>query len=719
MRGPGTGLLLLGTALVLAGSPPASGQQEAGPTGFAASRVERELVTESRLQAAISADSMARWARSLSARPHVAGTAAQAATRDSVLAWLRAGGLEARADSYRVYLPELLGVTVERLAPDPLRLQTLEEPVPSDSVTLLPLVPAFNAYAANGDVSGPVVYAGYGLPEDYRRLDSLGVSVRGRIVVARYGRSFRGIKAREASRRGAAGLLLYSDPSGDGYRRGDVYPKGPMRPPSGVQRGSILNGAGDPSTPGWASVPGARRLPPDSMPGISTIPVAPMGYGPASELLEGLGGPQAPDPMQGGLPFRYHLGPGPVVARLRVSAEAGRTAYHEIWNTVATIRGRRWPDEWVVVGGHRDAWGPGASDNVSGATSVIAAARAFASLVREGWRPERTVVFATWDAEEWGLIGSTEWVEANARRLGASAVAYLNQDVVAGGTNFGAEASPALKALVREAAGRVADPGGEGSVLDRWRQRAKGPDSTARAPVGNLGGGSDHEAFYQHLGIPAAGFGFGGGGGVYHSAYDSPTWMERFGDPGYRYHAASSRVLAVVTARLADADLLPYDFEGLAEEVDSLVTDLDGRLGEASGASAVEIASMRGAVGGLALAVERLEESAREWAATRRRALQGSVGDAELQKANGRLRAAGRSLLSARGLPGSTWSHQLLFVSDPANGYATLPLPSLRLSLRQGDVQGFRDRCDELAGRLRAAARELDAAAAVVGGPGD
>src|SRR5207237_217726 len=322
---------------------------------------------------------------SLRAAAHMAGTPAQAATRDYVLQHLRSWGVDAWSKEYTVYIPQPEVVAAWVIPGPRAKAAQLSLPEPGKG----PQVPPFNGYTGDGDVTAELVYVNYGLIEDYKTLDSLGISVRGKIAIARYGRSFRGIKAREAQKRGAVGLIVYSDPQEDGYFRVDVYPKGPMRPAGGIQRGSMMNGNGDPTTPGWASTDGARRLSEDSL-DIPGIPIIPMSYGNARRLLEPLEGPSVPQTWEGALPFRYHVGPGPVRARLRVKTERGARGFHKIWNTVGMIRGARWPDEWVVVGGHRDAWGPGARDNVSGSVCVLETARAFATLARDGQKPART-----------------------------------------------------------------------------------------------------------------------------------------------------------------------------------------------------------------------------------------------------------------------------------------------------------------------------------------
>ena len=483
---------------------------------------------------------------------------------------------------YQVWLPYATETRVWRLAPDTLELVLAEGAVSGDSVTAESgQIILANGYSGAGDVSGDVVYVNYGLMEDYAHLDSLGVSVRGKIVIARYGRSFRGIKAREAERHGATALLLYSDPADDGFVRGDVYPEGPMRPASAVQRGSVMNGTGDPTTPGWASVRGARRLPP-RLPARASHPGRPALLGERRRsCFESFAGQAFRRPWQGGLPFRYHVGPGPVQARVLVRLDTAANAIKSIWNTYGVIRGTEYPDQLVILGAHRDAWGPGAADDVSGTVSVLEAARAIAEEARAGRRPKRTIVFATWDAEEWGLIGSTEYVEDDARRLTSGGVAYLNQDVAAQGPDFGGGGSPSLRATLRDVVKMIDDPSGRGTIYDQWRAASAVAD-TAEPSMGDPGGGSDFAGFYNHLGIPHLDWGFGGPGGVYHSAYDTHEWMSRFGDPGFRRHAAAARVGAALALRLANADVLPYDY---AEFARTLRIAPPGYRAERSGAN--------------------------------------------------------------------------------------------------------------------------------------
>ena len=450
--------LILSPLIVLPGG--ADGQI----TGFAAPEVDAQLRAETILVEAIQPPVLQELNHDMSVEPHVSGSEAQGRVRDYLVRRLREWGLEPDVATYEIYLPwptEVSLTVIESEAGSnggmrrPLTLR--EAVVEDDPASALEQYPWVNGYSGAGSVEAEVVYVNYGLHDDYARLDAAGVDVRGKVVLARYGRSFRGIKARLAEEHGAAGLIMYSDPADDGYVRGDVYPEGRFRSESAVQRGSVIGHWGDPTTPGWPSVEGARRLDPHRAGGpVPNIPVIPLNWGATRGILEHLRGAPIPDQSwQGGLPARYHVGPGPVRVALTVRHDDGYKPIHDV---LAVIEGTDFPDELVVVGGHIDAWNAGSGDNVSGAASVMAAARAFADLVRQGIRPKRTVVFAGWDAEEWGIIGSTEWVEEHADELEAGGVAYLNQDGVTGGPRFGGSGSPSLKSFLAEAATAVPHP---------------------------------------------------------------------------------------------------------------------------------------------------------------------------------------------------------------------------------------------------------------------
>ena len=710
-------------------SSPLAAQQRAPLPGYTPSASARQRIAEAAASARPSPDAAARHARELAREPHVAGTPAQARTRDYVIAQMKVMGLETEVRSYDVWLPHPTSVRVWRLAPAggagaPLELRLAEGPVAGDDTTggAAPEVLPIGGTGGSGDASGEVVYVNYGLIEDYALLDSAGVSVRGKVVVARYGRSFRGIKAREAERHGAAVLLLYSDPQDDGYVRGDVYPEGPMRPPSGVQRGSVFNGVGDPSTPGWPSVAGARRVPPDEME-VPRIPVVPISYANAALLLEGVRGAPLPAAgWQGGLPFRYHVGPGPVRARVAVETDAAarpEAGFKRIWNTYGVVRGADFPEEVVLVGAHRDAWGPGAADNVSGVVSVLEAAHAVAEEARAGRRPRRTIVFATWDAEEWGLVGSTEYVEEDSLRLLRNGVAYLNQDVAAQGPAFGAGGSPSLRPVLRDVSRLVADPGGAGSVYDVWRARtartsggAAGTSAadSASPPMGDPGGGSDFAGFYNHFGIPIADWGFGGPGGAYHSRYDDVRWMTRFGDPGYRHHAAAARIGAAMLLRLANADVVPFDYVEYARTMRRYLPQIAALFPSSP-------AWRDSAAGAVGAAVSRMERAALDFAATRDGILAaGAPPTRTLVAANAALRRVERALTRPAGLRTRPWYRNVVYAADENNGYANVVFPTIVEAARAGDEALARREAADLARRFDDATAALGEAATALAG---
>ena len=674
----------------------------AGIAAPAAAQAPAARSLDSILLSLPSADSARAHSRALSARPHVAGTPSQRATADYVLRRMASWGLDTVRVAYRVWLPHQDSARVEVVRPARGRLRLDEPPIRSDPTTHAAPWPAMNGHSGAGDVTAPVVFANHGLPGDYALLDSLGVPVRGRVVVVRYGRSFRGIKAREAARRGAAALLLYSDPWEDGFFRGVPYPDGPTRPLDAPERGSLLNDPGDPSTPGWASVAGAPRLPEDSMARIP-LPVVPLSARNAGRLLEPLQGPEVPQAWQGALPFRYRLGgTDAVVARVAVWPERGERAWKVIENTLGVLRGAERPGELVVIGGHRDSWGPGAADNVSGVSAILEAARAWGAVAGAGRRPARTLVFATWDAEEWGLIGSTEFVESGRDTLAAQVVAYLNLDAPATGRRFGAAASPSLAPLVREVARQVRQPGESVSVFEAWSASSTKAGGSAEPPVGDLGGGSDHLPFTSHLGVPGLGFGFVGPAGTYHSAYDTFGWMSRFGDPGFLAHRASAQFAALLLARLADAVVPPLDYEAFGV-----------RYGDAARALVKQAAdSGRPLAGGgrLVAAFDSLTAAGRRLGARR----ESGAGGAGGPEAGRLLRAAGLEFVRGEGLPGRPWFRHLLVASDRDLGYATILLPGVAEALQDHDAERAEAEAADLAARAGRAAVLVDAAAAAL-----
>lgn len=688
-------------ALIVGASMSATAQQAmVGYTGADAAR-ERDLEASAIKRPSPATASV--LSKELSRETHVAGTPAQAHTRDYVIEQMKRWGLETEVRAYDIWMPQPTSVHVARVSPQPKDLPLAEPVVADDPTSKLWQYPTVNGYSGQGDVTADVVYVNYGLIEDYAQLDSMGVSVKGRIAIARYGRSFRGIKAREAEKHGAVALLIYSDPQDDGYVVGDVYPDGPMRNSAGVQRGSILNPDGDPSTPGYASKPGAPRLTPEQME-ISHIPVVPIGYGNAGELLKYVRGANVPRGWQGGLPFRYHAGPGPVRARVSVKDDRSTKPLKPIYDTFGIVRGSEFPDELVIIGGHRDGWGPGAADNVSGTVSVLEAARAVAEEVKAGLRPKRTIIFATWDAEEWGLIGSTEFVEDDSLRLARDAVAYFNQDVAAQGSRFGGGGSPSLRSTLRDIARLVPDPNGKGSVYSEWR-RASAVADTAEPAMGDPGGGSDFAGFYNHLGIPIAEWGFGGQGGVYHSQYDSYAWMTKFGDPGFHYHAAAARVGTAMLLRFANADVLPYDYVEYARTMRRYLGPIEDSISKHHWNAPTT--SLRGAI-------DRLQQEGAAFNAERDSALAGTPSVAALKRTNQALLQVERALTRPSGLRTRPWFRNLIYVADENNGYANMALPSVGEAIRAADEALTRTEIQDLASHFDRAAEALSEARAAI-----
>ena len=707
---------------ILAFAAPLYGQ---AISGFAPSSAARELLLEKRLQSIPDTVTAQTWTRALAAKPHVAGTPAQKETADYVLRQMASWGLDTQRVAFKVYLPYHDSTIVERITPTRVRLALEEPPIPGDPTTILKPWPAMNGNSGKGDVTAPLVYVNQGLAADYRLLDSLGGSVRGRIAIVRYGGSFRGIKAREAESHGAIGLLIYSDPKDDGFLTGAVYPDGPMRNAHQVQRGSIFNGAGDPTTPDWASTENAKRVREDSL-AVPHIPVVPISYGNAELLMKEMAGAVVPAAWQGGMKFEYHLGDGVVQARVAVWPERGQRAYKMIYDTFGRIRGTDFPNEMIIIGGHRDAWGPGADDNVSGTVSVMAAARAWATAASEGMRPRRTLVFATWDAEEWGLVGSTEWVQLMRDSLKAGAVAYYNQDESAAGRSFGAGGTASLQGVLRDATKTVQMPGDTTSIYTNWAKGAGGrggrrggggrggragnaqPALPPPEPrIGDLGGGSDFAGFYNNLGIPSIETGFGGRAGWYHSAYDTYTAMERFGDPGYLSHAAEGRLAAVIVSRLANADVIPYDFAALGGYLGVLANPAapTPRIREAGLARvAADLAAVTGAATELRIAGERFN-ALRDTLLGR-----GILSNATLARANKELRQVEQQLTRPAGLVGRPFMKNLIFASDRDNGYANIALPGISEALRDNDLERAKREIEDLAQRIRSAASQVDAA---------
>ena len=725
---PVTSATLAASVLFGAAGLRAQTQSIAAPLdGFTPDEAAAQKRIENQFRAVPTPASAREHLQRLTAEPHMAGTPGAYRVALYVRDQLRRYGLRAELKEYQVLLPHpRQSGLVELLAPRRERLPLRESIVAEDPTSSHPrAVPLYNAYSAGGDVSAPLVYANYGLPEDYAALRRLGVETRGRIVIARYGRSFRGVKAKVAEENGAAGLIIYSDPADDGYAQGDTYPRGPWRPPTSAQRGSveyIFEYPGDPLTPGAPSIPGTPRLPRERATNMPRIPVQPISYGDARTLLEPLRGPVRPEGFQGGLPFAYHVG-GTSDVRVRLKTDMDY-AVRPIWNVEVRVEGASEPERWVILGNHRDAWVFGAVDPNSGTTAMLEVGRGLGELLRQGWRPRRTIILCSWDAEEFGLIGSTEWAEERAAELKEKAVAYLNMDAAVSGANFGAAAVPSLWKLLRAATRDVRDPKTRTSVYEAWQNRAReeharaeahgdGEDAPAsEARIGALGSGSDYTPFLQHLGVAALDMNFGGDYGVYHSIYDSFRWMEKFGDPTFEYHAAAAQLWGTIALRLADARSLPFDYVDYAAQLREFVGEARRAARRRRMAEAFDAPRLLEAVSQLEDEAKRLNsrrlETLDEFARTLLRADDSNArAERRLRRINDALLAAERALTDERGLKGRPWYKHQIYAPGFYTGYAAQPLPDLRQAIDTRDQAGARQASERIVEAVLRAAAEL------------
>jgi N-acetylated-alpha-linked acidic dipeptidase len=649
-------------------------------TGFRDSAAEAKI--EAQFLAVPDAVLAGQELKYLTSVPHMAGTPQDLKTAQYVAQKFRAAGLETEIVPYRVLInyPRRVQVTAVDANGKQLMSGPTPEHVTGDIAADNPrVVMAFNGSSGSGDVTAEAVFGNYCRLEDFNQLEALKVEVRGKIVLCRYGQNFRGIKVYLAEQRGAKGVILYSDPQDDGYVKGDPWPLGPWRPETGVQRGSVQNlsrYAGDPETPGVASTPNlpdSARVTPTNQPHIVSIPLS---YHDAAPILQALKGPGVPQGWQGGLPFRYHVGPGGVKVHLVSDQDYQRRT---IWDVIGKIPGTQDPDAWVVTGNHRDAWVYGAVDPSSGTAALLEAVHGVGELLRHGWRPRRTIVFASWDAEEQGLIGSTEWVEQHQSDL-QHAVAYFNTDVAVSGSNFSAAAVPSLRQFVRDVAKAVPSPAGR-SVYDQWKSshppqnEHRGSNATATdedVRVGDLGSGSDFTPFLQHTGVPSTDIGSEGSYGVYHSAFDNYAWFVFNADPHFLYLQQMARVMGLETIRMAGADVLPYDYTAYAREIASYL-DAAEKKASAAGLSHLDFAPARAAATRLLAAAEHA--SAQQAAAS---------GD--LNRLNHSLRQVESALLSADGLPNRPWYRHSIYAPGEFTGYAAVVIPGVNEAIDARDV---------------------------------
>lgn len=712
-------LILASSTLFLAAAP------EPDPIrGFtvASSKVQREW--ESKFQSIPDPARMRAAMKLLTARPHHVGTAAGKANAEWIRDQFRSYGWQAEIETFEVLFPTPVDRLVELVEPTKFRA-SLQEPVVAIDPTSnqqAEQIPTFNAYSIDGDVTGPLVFVNYGVPADYEELDRRGISVKGAIVIAKYGGSWRGIKPKVAAERGAIGCLIYSDPGNDGYAADAVFPAGPMRPAGGVQRGSVADMPtfpGDPLTPGIGATKDAKRLALKDAPTITKIPVLPISYADAQPLLAALGGRAVPPAWRGGLPITYRTGPGPARVHLRVKAD---WSLKTLYNVIARLPGTSEADQWVIRGNHHDAWVNGAEDPISGLVAELEEARALGEIYKQGWRPKRTLIYAAWDGEEPGLLGSTEWAETHEAELREHAVAYLNTD--SNGRGFlGLEGSHSLEKMLNGVAKSVDDPEAKVTAWKRMQAQsiAEGKAEARTRPdqrIGALGSGSDFSPFLQHLGIASINMGYGGedDGGIYHSIYDDFYWFTHFSDSTFVYGRALAQTAGVTIMRLAGADVLPFAFTNFAETAQGYAKELqdlrDARAkliteratAKEEGVYAMindprnpllppkmeaapprfEFAPLTNAIDELTRASEEFEKQYATWAERAQTGSAMNAADAAAYKAlNQQLIQAERALTSPEGLPGRSWYQHLVYAPGFYTGYGVKTMPAAREAIEQ------------------------------------
>ncbi len=731
-------------------------------TGFGPDGAAAESALEQRFDQQLDPAELRALLKQMSSAPNNVGTAKDKENAEFTLGKFKEWGWDAHIETFYMLYPTPKSHLLELLGPTPFKAALHEQTLAEDATSSQndAGLPPYNVFGADGDVTAELVYVNYGMPDDYKELARRGIDVKGKIVIARYGAGWRGLKPKLAYEHGAVGCLIYSDPKGDGYYQGDVYPKGGWRPADGVQRGSVLDMPvypGDPLTPGVAATKDAKRLSIADAKTILKIPVMPISYADAQPLLQALDGPVAEESWRGAMPFTYHLGPGPAKVHLAIQSEWG---LKPIYDVIATIPGSEEPDQWVVRGNHHDGWTFGAWDPLSGNIDLMEEAKAIGGLLKTGWRPKRTLVYASWDAEEPGLIGSTEWVEAHAEELQRKAVVYINSDENARGF-LEAGGSHSLQRLVNEVAAGIKDPETGASVQQRLRARlevdgyeqkndkekvalAKAAASGGDVPIAALGSGSDFTPFLQHLGIATLALSYTGEAdqdGVYHSDYDSFDHYERFGDPDFAYGIAEAQTVGHVTLRMANADVLPLQFGDFADTIERYVGEVR-RLADEQRERAQLLDKMLDQdayhlvsdptrpvgpperqpqvpflnLAPLDNAVARLKASAKTYDEACAAALRGgSPIDAHQRRAlNALLQGAEQALIDARGLPGRDWFRHMIYAPGLYTGYGVKTLPGVREAIEQKHFEQADQYAAMIAQALDAYADRIDHATALL-----
>jgi N-acetylated-alpha-linked acidic dipeptidase len=701
---------------------------------------------EEKFRAIPKPENLREYMKKLSAHPHHLGSPYDKENAEWILSNFKEWGLDAHIETFDVLFPTPKVRAVELLAPIKFVAKLQEPAFPEDPTSDQrdEQLPTYNVYSRDGNVTAPLVYVNYGIPDDYEKLERMGISVQGCIVIARYGASWRGIKPKVAAEHGAVGCLIYSDPSGDGYSEGDVFPKGAYRPSDGVQRGSVMDMPlypGDPLTPGIGATSDAKRLALKDVQTFTKIPVMPISYADAQPLLAALSGPVAPDEWRGALPITYHIGPGEAKVHLNAQFNWDRK---RIYDVIAKIPGSQFPDEWIIRGNHHDAWVNGAEDPTSGQVALLEEARALGELLRQGWRPKRTIVYCAWDAEEQGLIGSTEWVETHADELTQKAVVYINSDPNGRGYLY-VSGSHTLEKFVNGVARDIIDPEKNISVwkrnqLQRISRAASADDrrdlrTRADWKIGALGSGSDYTAFLDHLGVASLNVGYGGedGGGIYHSIYDDFYWYTHFSDTDFMYGRALAQTIGTAVVRIASAELLPFGFINLAEtlkkyldelqklaknkqdEIRERNTEIDEGVFTATADPKVKFipppreelppylnfSPLQTAVDGLARSADRYDK-----------AVSKAKNLDSYKSVNAHLIQSERKLTHADGLPGRPWFKHQIYAPGFYTGYGVKTIPAVREAIEQKQWKLADEQIARVASVIEGEAALIDSAAA-------
>jgi N-acetylated-alpha-linked acidic dipeptidase len=748
----------LGLVLALALAPAAA---TAAPTllGFTPAGSDAERALESKFDANLSADAISERLKTMASAPNQVGSPHDKANAEFVLAQLKSWGWNAHIETFQVLYPTPRHEALELLGPTPFTASLTEPPIPGDATSAVRdgALPPYLAYAADGDVTGDLVYVNYGTPDDYKALARLGVDVKGRIVIVRYGQVWRGLKVKLAAEHGAVGCIIYSDPADDGYGVGDTYPNGAWRPDEGTQRGSVLDipvRSGDPLTPNVGATADAKRLPIDQTGVLMTIPALPISYADARPFLAALGGQVVPRSWRGALPITYHAGPGP--ARVHLSLQSD-WSLKPLYDVIAVLPGAERPDEWVIRANHRDGWVFGAWDPLAGQTALLEEAKSIGALARTGWRPKRTIVYASWDGEEPGLLGSTEWAEQHADELKAKAVLYVNTDENTRGL-LSAQASYSAQRLIDQTAADVKDPetgasvreraiaglevrgASEGASAEEQRVAKAAAAPGADLPIGPMGSGSDYTPFVQHLGVASINFTYAGEGeqsGVYHSQYDTYEHYSRFGDPGFHYGVVMAETGGRLVLRTADADVAPYQFGDLAANVAANLDELhklangmrehSATLDRLLDQNAFALAADPTKAGAppprddqvpaidfdpLDAAAARLKTSADAYDAAL--AAAGAVPPPTAARLDTLLIGVEHALTDPQGLPGRPWYQHLIYAPGMLTGYGAKTLPGVREAIEGRRWAEAGEFIGRTAKAIDAASAQIDAATALL-----